>query len=179
MTLRSCSRRACLSPFVGPSARRKCRSQPSSCRQHDDVTAYRRCNGRFISSSRSTWNDSIRARGHLWRTAPRAPKCTGETLVRPSGGYGMRRRLGMLLFTALGVMSLHSTLIAQGGQEKQLVCHKSGKSGRSHIISIAAPAVPAHLRHGDCLINSTDSTLIGQPCDSTDANGNDICDVQP
>ena len=90
----------------------------------------------------------------------------------------MRQRLGLLLLTALGVISFHSTLIAQG-QEKRLVCHSSGKSVRSHIISVAAPAVPAHLRHGDCLISSTDTTLIGQPCDSLNVSGNDSCDVQP
>jgi hypothetical protein len=50
----------------------------------------------------------------------------------------------------------------------------------AHIIEIALPAVPAHLRnHGDCLINSTDRSLIGEDCDPTDANGNDICDIQP
>jgi len=94
----------------------------------------------------------------------------------------MRRRLGMLSLVMLGVLMFaasHSLLQAQGQQQKQLICHVSGKSG-AHIISVAAPAVPKHLQnHGDCLINSTDSTLVGQPCDATDANGNDICDIQP
>jgi hypothetical protein len=37
-----------------------------------------------------------------------------------------------------------------GGGEKVLVCHKPEKKG-GHTISIAAPAVPAHLAHGDVL----------------------------
>jgi hypothetical protein len=36
------------------------------------------------------------------------------------------------------------------GAEKVLVCHKPDKKG-GHTISIAAPAVPAHLAHGDTL----------------------------
>jgi hypothetical protein len=53
-------------------------------------------------------------------------------------------------------------------------------NGEAHIIEVSTKAVPAHLRnHGDCVITSTDRALIGQPCDATDANDNDICDVQP
>jgi hypothetical protein len=36
------------------------------------------------------------------------------------------------------------------GREKVLVCHKPNKKG-GHTISIASPAVPAHLAHGDTL----------------------------
>lgn len=36
------------------------------------------------------------------------------------------------------------------GEEKVLVCHKPDKKG-GHTISIASPAVPAHLGHGDTL----------------------------
>ena len=92
------------------------------------------------------------------------------------------RRLAVLfaiVFSVLGLMMSHQVLLAQPPL-KQLVCHVSGKSGRAHIIEISQNAVPAHLRnHGDCLINSTDRALIGEPCDSTDANDNDICDIQP
>jgi hypothetical protein len=49
-----------------------------------------------------------------------------------------------------------------------------------HIIEVALPAVDTHLEnHGDCLVNSTDRSLIEQPCDATDVDGDDICDVQP
>jgi hypothetical protein len=72
----------------------------------------------------------------------------------------------------------HGARTAQAG-DKQLICHVSPDEG-DHIIEVSVHALPAHLdNHGDCIINSTDRTLIEQPCDATDANGNDICDVQP
>ena len=37
------------------------------------------------------------------------------------------------------------------GQEKVLVCHKPNNKKGGHTISIAKPAVPAHLAHGDTL----------------------------
>jgi hypothetical protein len=83
---------------------------------------------------------------------------------------------------ALPVLGLVGLLVSHGGAQppaKQLVCHVSDDSG-AHIIEISVNAVPAHLaNHGDCLINSTDRALIGEPCNPTDANGNDICDIQP
>jgi len=91
------------------------------------------------------------------------------------------RHLTILLAAALaliGVAVSHDALLAQP-PEKQQICHVTG-NGEAHIIEVSTRAVPAHLRfHGDCLINSTDRTLIGQPCDATDANDNDICDIQP
>jgi len=78
-----------------------------------------------------------------------------------------------------GLTLSHGTPTAQAAAAKQLICHVSDAAG-AHIIEVSVHAVPAHLaNHGDCLINSTDRSLIGQPCDPTDANGNDICDVQP
>ena len=100
----------------------------------------------------------------------------------------MWRTLGVLVavLALAGLVVSHGTLSAQPGprpvrEGKQLVCHVTGDSIPSaHIIEISVNAVPAHLRnHGDCLINSLDRSLIGQPCDATDANGNDICDIQP
>jgi len=91
------------------------------------------------------------------------------------------RRLLVLSVSVLAFMGLvmsHQVLQA-APPGKQLVCHVTGNDG-AHIIEIANPAVPAHLEnHGDCLINSTNRELIGEPCDPTDANGNDICDIQP
>ncbi|HZM15223.1 MAG TPA: hypothetical protein VFE28_04400 [Candidatus Krumholzibacteria bacterium] len=91
------------------------------------------------------------------------------------------RRLAMLLALVIGVLGFaisHDVLLAAPAG-KQLVCHVTGNGG-AHIIWISLNAVPAHLRnHGDCLINSTDRTLVGEPCDPTDANVNDICDIQP
>jgi hypothetical protein len=93
-----------------------------------------------------------------------------------------------LMAVVVGVLALaaltmsHGVVSAQPGTvkpHKQLVCHVSDDQG-AHIIEIADAAVPAHLaNHGDCLINSTDRALIGEPCNPTDANNNDICDIQP
>jgi hypothetical protein len=91
------------------------------------------------------------------------------------------RRLTLLCLVVLGSFGLvisHDVLLA-APQGKQLVCHVSGNSG-AHIIWISVNAVPAHLRnHGDCLINSTDRTLVGAPCDPTNLIVDDFCDIQP
>lgn len=85
-----------------------------------------------------------------------------------------------ILFAVLGLLGLamsHQVLLAQPG--KQLICHIADDQ-QAFIIEVAVPAVPFHLeQHGDCTINSTERSLIGEPCDPTDANTNDICDVQP
>ena len=97
----------------------------------------------------------------------------------------MWRLMGVLLaLTALvALATLHGTGYAQGNTQtregKQLICHVTDDNG-AHIIEVADAAVPAHLeRHGDCLINSTNRELIGDPCNPTDANNNDVCDIQP
>jgi hypothetical protein len=90
----------------------------------------------------------------------------------------------LLAVSALvGLAMVHSSVYAQPpgrpAADKQLICHVSDEEG-AHIIEVAQPAVPAHLaNHGDCLINSEDRSLIGDPCDPTDANADDICDIQP
>lgn len=91
-------------------------------------------------------------------------------------------RLTGVLVAVLAIVGLamsHGRLSAQPAADKQLICHVSADEG-NHIIEVSVNAVPAHLKnHGDCLIISTDRSLIGQPCDATDANDNDICDIQP
>jgi hypothetical protein len=90
------------------------------------------------------------------------------------------RRLALLAVIGLGFLGVvmsHDALTAQ--PEKQLICHVTG-NGEAHIISVSQSAVRAHLeKHGDCLINATADSLVGIACQSTDANNNDICDVQP
>jgi hypothetical protein len=54
---------------------------------------------------------------------------------------------GQLVITRITL--LNDEKEAEGG-EKVLVCHKPDKKG-GHTISIASPAVPAHLAHGDKL----------------------------
>jgi hypothetical protein len=93
----------------------------------------------------------------------------------------MKRVLGVLAaLLALGFLTMsHSSKAAPAPEKKQLVCHRADSTS-AHIIEVSIHAVPAHLRnHGDCLITSEDRSLIGQPCDPTDANANDICDIQP
>ena len=96
----------------------------------------------------------------------------------------MWRTLGLLVavLTLVGLAMSHGTPSAQDRpvrEGKQLVCHVSDEQG-AHIIEISDNVVPAHLRnHGDCLINSTNRALIGEPCNPTDANDNDVCDIQP
>ena len=93
----------------------------------------------------------------------------------------MWRLLGILVaVSALAVLAtVHGTPTAQAAADKQLICHVADDQS-ALIIEVAQAAVPAHLEnHGDCLINSTDRDLIGESCDATDANGNDICDIQP
>ena len=94
----------------------------------------------------------------------------------------MKRLLSVLAaLTVLAVLTMsHGNSAAQPpAGDKQLICHVTDDNG-AHIIEVSVHAVPAHLRnHGDCIINSTNRELIGQPCDPTDANNNDICDVQP
>jgi ABC-type sugar transport system substrate-binding protein len=93
----------------------------------------------------------------------------------------MWRLMGVLaaVLALAGITMLHGAVSAQAAAEKQILCHVSPDEG-DHFIEVSVNAVPAHLRnHGDCLISSTDRTLIDQPCDATDADGDDICDVQP
>ena len=86
--------------------------------------------------------------------------------------------LCVVVLASFGLVISHDVLLAQPAG-KQLICHVTGNAG-AHIIEVSVNAVPAHLRnHDDCLINSTDRLLIGEPCDPTDANVNDICDIQP
>ncbi len=95
----------------------------------------------------------------------------------------MWRLMGVLVgvLALAGLAMFHGTLPAHANADKQLVCHVSeDDAAEAHIIEVSVHAVPAHLEeHGDCLINSTDRSLIGEPCNPTDVNGNDICDVQP
>ena len=92
----------------------------------------------------------------------------------------MWRLTGVLVavLALVGLAMSHGRLSAQPAADKQMICHVSPDEG-DHIIEVSVNAVPAHLNHGDCKINSTDRSLIEQPCDATDANDNDICDVQP
>ena len=91
----------------------------------------------------------------------------------------MWRVMGLLLGLSALVLLVSTHTPVQAKQDKVLICHVTDDNG-AHIIEIAEPALPAHLEnHGDCIINSTNRDLIGEDCNPTDANNNDICDVQP
>jgi len=64
----------------------------------------------------------------------------------------MRRfiRIGSVALSALGLLVLTAPA-ALAGQPKQDVCHLDGDSGTYFILNVAAPAVSAHLGHGDYL----------------------------
>jgi len=84
----------------------------------------------------------------------------------------------------VAVTTTHLLWAAPPEGNKQLVCHvvseEDAEEGEvDHIIEVSINAVPAHLAHGDCLIGSTDRTLIGTECDATDAEDDDQCDTQP
>lgn len=58
---------------------------------------------------------------------------------------------GQIVIISIIIVNIDSEVEApvEGGQEKVLVCHRPPKT--PHTLSIAAPAVPAHLGHGDTL----------------------------
>jgi hypothetical protein len=77
--------------------------------------------------------------------------------------------LAVLALLALGLAVANAV---PNPAKKQMVCH------RDTLIYVGNPAVKAHLKHGDCLIDSEDITLVGQPCSTVDADGDSRCDAQ-
>ena len=58
---------------------------------------------------------------------------------------------GQILITHIIILNVEDEETpTDGGEEKVLICHKPDKKG-GHTLSVAAPAVPAHLGHGDKL----------------------------
>lgn len=57
---------------------------------------------------------------------------------------------GQLIIVKITVLDVDEGDDTSTGTEKVLVCHKPDKKG-GHTLSIASPAVPAHLGHGDTL----------------------------
>ena len=60
----------------------------------------------------------------------------------------LRRILLTLVFPAILLVVLATSVIAGGANEKMTLCHRTG-NGSFHQITISVNAVPAHLRHGD------------------------------
>ena len=74
----------------------------------------------------------------------------------------MKRMLGWIIVAAM-IAGLPLSHLAMGArQEKVAVCHID-EEGVGRVINIAAPAVPAHLAHGDCL--AADALVDGRSCE--------------
>jgi len=76
----------------------------------------------------------------------------------------MKRLFGLAAAAALLLgLPLSHALMAQKpddvprGKPKVEICHID-EDGRGRFINIAAPAVPAHLAHGDCLGEDAEAT---------------------
>lgn len=64
-------------------------------------------------------------------------------------GTTLRLVIVTLLVPLVLIVALASSAIAG---EKQTVCHETG-NGSVHQITVSVNAVPAHLRHGDVLVD--------------------------
>ena len=64
----------------------------------------------------------------------------------------VRRLLLTLLFPALLIVVLATGAIAGGNNEKMTLCHVTG-NGSFHQITVSVNAVPAHMQHGDALVD--------------------------
>ena len=60
-------------------------------------------------------------------------------------------RVGLVIIPTAGLMMTQpSPVRAGGGEEKVTICHRPpGNPENEHTITVGAPAVPAHLAHGD------------------------------
>ena len=64
----------------------------------------------------------------------------------------LRRLFLTLFFPALLIAGLATGAIAGGNNEKVALCHLTG-NGSFHQINVSVNALPAHLRHGDVLVD--------------------------
>ena len=80
---------------------------------------------------------------------------------RITSGTGPRSFVATLLaaaavtaFAALGAIAVGGGSVASAQYQyggKVAICHVAGQSGQRVTITVAGPAVPAHLAHGDTL----------------------------
>ena len=60
-------------------------------------------------------------------------------------------RIGLCGIAAAG-LTMSQPSQAGGGEEKVTICHRPpGNPANEHTITVGAPAVPAHLAHGDSI----------------------------
>ena len=66
----------------------------------------------------------------------------------------MKRLLGFAgVLAALAILPASHVLMAKGPKERVTICHIDNDPvpGAGFFITVAEPAVPSHLNHGDCL----------------------------
>jgi hypothetical protein len=71
----------------------------------------------------------------------------------------------------IGIPVSHQLWSAPPAGRKTTLCHVDQDEGTAHVIRVGNPAVPAHLRHGDCVLEE------GQECSFDDVNGIAVCAV--
>ena len=77
----------------------------------------------------------------------------------------MKRTLALAVGAAFIIGMTYGALSLRAG-EKVKVCHVTG-NGTAHVIEISENAVPAHLAHGDSVLDADSELEHGDPCDVT------------
>jgi hypothetical protein len=100
---------------------------------------------------------------------PRRDRPGFDELARGLVDGSLSRRRALKLFAATALTSLVPARFAAAKAEKVTICHK-GKT-----ITVGAPAVAAHLRHGDtvgeCPNGTTTTSTTGPPTTTTSTTG--------
>ncbi len=83
----------------------------------------------------------------------------------------MKKKMGALAI--LAAFSLAMPLVTHVWAKAHVPAHKEQVCHKGSVLTIGAPAVRGHLRHGDCFIDK--ATLIpplftGDPCTSADCS---------
>jgi hypothetical protein len=71
--------------------------------------------------------------------------------VALAGGVSRRTVLRALLGGLLGGVAGGHTATAARGKDRVVICHRSRGGAKTRTITVAAPAVAAHLSHGDTI----------------------------
>ncbi len=82
----------------------------------------------------------------------------------------MRKLLSVSLAGLMLVGVCGSHLMSAPPATKVLLCHRTSAT-TGHFINVAAPAVKAHLAHGDCRPRTVTTSKAGIACDPTDLTG--------
>ena len=83
----------------------------------------------------------------------------------------MKKKLALAVGVAFIVGMTYGALSLRAG-EKAKVCHVTG-NGRAHVIEISVNAVPAHIAHGDSVLDDDTTLEHGDPCDANSGSDSD------